>query len=310
MKSILKVSLLAATVLAAVGCQKEETKAPEQAATQVEATKAEATKADATAATEFKTEDDKAAYAMGVSFAQYLTQNMDKQEELGVSLSKDIILTGIQDAFAEKSQLSDEEIQTTLASLGDRVNKKLEEQQKVAAEKAAKDAAEAKSKGDEFRANFEKEDGVTKTDSGLLYKVITPAKDADAKSPKETDTVVVHYKGTLIDGTQFDSSYERNQPASFPLNQVITGWTEGLQLMKVGEKAELVLPPELAYGEHPTASIPGNSTLVFEVELLDIKDAEQVKKEQAEAAKNQPSQAQIQAAMEAEQKQMKAAQEQ
>jgi FKBP-type peptidyl-prolyl cis-trans isomerase FkpA len=128
-------------------------------------------------------------------------------------------------------------------------------------------AAAAKKAGDDFRAEFEKQDGVTKTDSGLLYQVETEGTGAQ---PKETDTVEVHYKGTLIDGTQFDSSYDRGQPATFPLNRVIPGWTEGVQLMKVGSKYKFVIPPELAYGEQDTPTIPANSTLVFEVELLKI----------------------------------------
>lgn len=302
MKPIFKVSLLAATVLLAVGCQKEETKAPEtEAATQVEQT-TDAAKSDTANTAEFKTEDDKAAYAIGLSFAQYLSQSMAKQSEIGLDLNQDLILEGIQDAFAEKGKLSDDELKATLESLDKRVAAQMEEKAKADAEKAKVEAEKNKKAGDEFRAKFEKEDGVTKTDSGLLYKVLTPAKDG-AASPKATDTVVVHYKGTLIDGTEFDSSYKRNAPATFPLDRVIPGWTEGVQLMKVGEKAEFVIPPELAYGEQASPSIPGNSTLVFEVELKEIKDPAQVKKEQEEAAKNQPSQADIQAAIEAAQAQ-------
>ncbi|EKO3989065.1 FKBP-type peptidyl-prolyl cis-trans isomerase, partial [Vibrio fluvialis] len=109
--------------------------------------------------------------------------------------------------------------------------------------------------------------GVKKTSTGLLYQVLTPAQ---GDSPKDTDTVQVHYKGTLTDGTQFDSSYDRGEPATFPLNRVIPGWTEGVQLMQVGSKYKFVIPPELAYGEQDTPTIPANSTLVFEVELLKI----------------------------------------
>ncbi|MEF1308336.1 FKBP-type peptidyl-prolyl cis-trans isomerase, partial [Vibrio owensii] len=114
-----------------------------------------------------------------------------------------------------------------------------------------------------------KQEGVVKTDSGLLYQVETPA---EGEKPKDTDTVQVHYKGTLIDGTQFDSSYDRGEPATFPLNRVIPGWTEGVQLMPVGSKFKFVIPPELAYGDQDTPSIPANSTLVFEVELLKIEN--------------------------------------
>lgn len=305
MKPIFKVSLLAATVLLAVGCQKEETEAPktDAPATEVVAkTDAKATdtaKSEESSSAQFKTEDDKAAYAIGLSFAQYLNQSMAKQSEIGLSLDQDLILEGIQDAFAETPKLDEKETEATLKGLDERVSTKLEAKAKEDAAKAKVEAEKNLKTGEDFRAKFEKEEGVTKTDSGLLYKVITPAKDENAASPKSTDTVVVHYKGTLIDGTEFDSSYKRNEPATFPLDRVIPGWTEGVQLMKVGEKAELVIPPELAYGDQASPSIPGNSTLVFEVELKEIKDPAEVK---AQAAK-QPSQAEIQAAIEAAQAQ-------
>ncbi len=141
--------------------------------------------------------------------------------------------------------------------------------QKLCKSKRLRKPAEAKKAGDDFRAEFEKQEGVVKTESGLLYKVETPA---EGEKPKDTDTVQVHYKGTLIDGTQFDSSYDRGEPATFPLNRVIPGWTEGVQLMPVGSKFKFVIPPELAYGDQDTPSIPANSTLVFEVELLKIEN--------------------------------------
>jgi peptidyl-prolyl cis-trans isomerase A (cyclophilin A) len=107
-----------------------------------------------------------------------------------------------------------------------------------------------------------------KTPSGLMYLVV---QDGNGASPKATDTVKVHYTGTFLDGRKFDSSVDRGQPAEFPLNRVIKGWTEGVQLMKVGGKCKLVCPPELAYGQQPPPGIPPNSTLVFDIELLDIK---------------------------------------
>ncbi|RIZ52387.1 FKBP-type peptidyl-prolyl cis-trans isomerase [Vibrio sp. PID23_8] len=255
MKSVLKVSLLAATVMLAVGCQKEETK-PE-AAPQAEQVQAETGKA-----VHFKTDDDKAAYAIGVSFANYLSASIEKPSEIGINLNKDLVLKGIEDVFNGNAAMNEEETREALESLDERVAETMQKQ-------AAEQAAEAKKAGDDFRAEFAKQEGVVKTDSGLLYEVITPA---EGEKPKDTDTVQVHYKGTLIDGTQFDSSYDRGEPATFPLNRVIPGWTEGVQLMPVGSKFKFVIPPELAYGDQDTASIPANSTLVFEVELLNVEN--------------------------------------
>ncbi|AAO09785.1 FKBP-type peptidyl-prolyl cis-trans isomerase [Vibrio vulnificus] len=257
MKSVLKVSLLAATVMLAVGCQKEEAKPA--AAPQAEQVQAETGKA-----VHFKSEDDKAAYAIGVSFANYLSASLDKPSEIGINLNKDLVLKGIEHVFAGNPELNEEETRAALEALDKRV---AETMQKKAAEKAEA----AKKAGDEFRAEFEKQEGVVKTDTGLLYQVITPA---EGEKPKDTDTVQVHYKGTLTDGTQFDSSYDRGEPATFPLNRVIPGWTEGVQLMPVGSKFKFVIPPELAYGAQDTPSIPANSTLVFEVELLKIENGD------------------------------------
>ncbi|MEH0688532.1 FKBP-type peptidyl-prolyl cis-trans isomerase [Vibrio cholerae] len=259
MKSIFKVSLLAATVALAAGCQKdEEPKTDTAPAT-------EQVQAETGKAVHFKTEDDKAAYAIGVSFANYLSTSLDKPNEIGISLNKDLVLKGIEHVFAGNPELSEEETRAALEALDQRV---AETMQKQAAEKAQA----AKAAGDEFRAEFEQQDGVVKTESGLLYQVMTAA---EGEQPKDTDTVQVHYKGTLIDGTQFDSSYDRGEPATFPLNRVIPGWTEGVQLMPVGSKFKFVIPPQLAYGEQDTPSIPANSTLVFEVELLKIENGEE-----------------------------------
>jgi FKBP-type peptidyl-prolyl cis-trans isomerase len=122
-------------------------------------------------------------------------------------------------------------------------------------------------KGKKYLDENKAKPGVKTTDSGLQYEVLTEGK---GKAPKATDIVQVHYKGTLIDGTEFDSSYKRGEPAEFPLNGVIKGWTEGLQLMKVGGKNRFVIPSDLAYGPSGNSSIPGNSVLVFEVELLKV----------------------------------------
>ena len=140
---------------------------------------------------------------------------------------------------------------------------------------ASKEAAEKnKAEGEKFLAENKTKDGVKTTASGLQYKVL---KEGSGASPKETDTVVTNYRGTLIDGTEFDSSYKRNEPASFPVNRVIKGWTEALQLMKPGAKYQLFIPSSLAYGERGAGQLIGpNATLIFEVELLSIKPPEPV----------------------------------
>ncbi len=124
--------------------------------------------------------------------------------------------------------------------------------------------------GDKFRAEYEKKSGVKKTASGLLYKI---EKAGEGESPKATDTVKVHYKGTLPDGTVFDSSYDRGEPIEFQLNQLIPAWVEAIPMLKKGGKMEIVLPPQLGYGDRPAGKIPANSTLKFEIELLDFKAA-------------------------------------
>jgi FKBP-type peptidyl-prolyl cis-trans isomerase len=128
---------------------------------------------------------------------------------------------------------------------------------------------DTKANGAAYLAENGKKEDVTTTDSGLQYTVMT---EGDGAKPGATDTVTVHYRGTLLDGTEFDSSYSRNQPASFGLNQVIPGWTEGVQLMNIGSKYKFVVPYELAYGERGAGqSIGPYETLIFEVELLEIK---------------------------------------
>ena len=133
-----------------------------------------------------------------------------------------------------------------------------------------KDAADNEAKGKVYREKFAKEKGVKTSATGLVYKV---EKEGTGAAPKDSDTVVVNYKGTLIDGKEFDNSYTRGEPLSFRLDGVIPGWTEGLKNIKKGGKIQLVIPPDPAYGKTGVPGIPANSTLVFDVELLDIKPA-------------------------------------
>lgn len=258
MKSIFKVSLLAATVAFAVGCQDEASKSEASTSAVTESA------ANMRAGT-FGSEDQKAGYAVGVLLSTHIKQNIDTQKEFIPGLNSDDVLAGIGDGLHGKASLTDEEVEAMLEELNTRVAKAMEEKMKTEAANNAK-------AGEEFRAKFEKEEGVVKTESGLLYKVM---KEAEGPKPKATDVVVVHYSGTLVDGTKFDSSYDREQPATFPLNAVIPGWTEGVQLMNVGSKYKFVIPAELGYGEQASQTIPANSTLVFEVELLEIKSKEE-----------------------------------
>ena len=271
MKSLLKVTLLATTMAVALH-------APLTLA--AEATTAPAApQAPKNAA--FNNEDQQSAYALGASLGRYMDNSLKEQEKLGIKLDKQQLIAGVQDAFAGKSKLSDEEIEQTLQAFEGRVKG-------AAQAKMEKDAKENAEKGDAYAAKFAKESGVKKSDSGLLYKV---EKEGSGNAPKESDTVVVNYKGTLIDGTEFDNSYTRGEPLSFRLDGVIPGWTEGLKHVKKGGKIKLVIPPQLAYGKNGVPGIPANSTLVFDVELLDIKSAPKAdEKAQAPAAADKKAQ--------------------
>ena len=243
MKNVFKISLLAAAVALTVACnEKKET----------------------VAAVNLEDAQNKAAYAIGSSFSQQVNTILAKQAEIGMELDKEIILQGITDTLRGNGRLTDEEVKETLAAYSAEVQAAAEKQMK---EEAAKTAEEGKA----FLAENAKVEGVTVTESGLQYSVITKA---EGPKPTAEDTVTVHYVGTLIDGTEFDSSIKRGQPATFPLNRVIPGWTEGLQLMSVGEKYKFVIPAELAYGEQGAGSIPPGATLLFDVELLEIIAAE------------------------------------
>ena len=165
--------------------------------------------------------------------------------------------------------MTSEEIEATMASLRERMIEKQRAQMKArgARPNIGEMAMKNKAEGRQFLAENKTKDGVVELPSGLQYKM---TREGTGKSPSATDKVTVHYRGTLLDGTEFDSSIKRGKPATFPLNRVIRGWTEGLQLMKEGAKHTLYIPSDLAYGDRGNPSIPPGSTLIFEVELLKV----------------------------------------
>ena len=209
------------------------------------------------------TEADKQSYAIGSSMGKYLSENLKQNKELGINLDEKMIIGGIKDALAGKAQLTDEEIRTVMMALETQARKLQAEQQEKLAQSAI-------AEGEKFLAENAKKEGITVTESGLQFEVLTAG---EGDKPLATDRVTVHYKGTLLDGTEFDSSYGRGEPSTFGLNQVISGWTEGVQHMPVGSKYKFYIPSELAYGTRGSGRIPANSTLIFEIELLDIQKA-------------------------------------
>ncbi|MBM3849294.1 MAG: FKBP-type peptidyl-prolyl cis-trans isomerase [Verrucomicrobia bacterium] len=208
----------------------------------------------------FKTELEKHSYAMGVLLVGDIKRQLSRGN---YEHDPEVIIKAFSEALRGKPTLiTDGEANIILRNYTTQLRKKAEEKRKEDGEKAKVD-------GELFLASNKAKAGVQSTPSGLQYKVLTTGRGAQ---PKGDDIVEVHYRGTLIDGTEFDSSITRGQPASFGLNRVIKGWTEGLQLMQVGSKYQLVIPSELAYGPNGSPpKIPPHSTLVFEVELLSVK---------------------------------------
>lgn len=211
---------------------------------------------------EEKALDEKAAsYAVGALMGGQMKDLVDAHKEV-ITYDNARILDGLKDALEGKVDVrKDENVQKTLEA----IEAKLVSASKAKAEAIAKSAQE---EGDKYRADFAKGKDVKTTKSGLLYKIENAGK---GEAIKATDTVKVHYTGKLPNGKVFDSSVARGQPVEFQLNQVIPGWTEGLQLVKKGGKIQLVIPPALGYGKQGAgASIPPNSTLIFDVEVLDV----------------------------------------
>ncbi len=202
-----------------------------------------------------KTQTDSVSYAIGLDIGKNLkSQNIE--------VSADVLAHGIKDIIdSNETLLTEAEAQEVIMAFQKRLMAKHEEMMKAQGDKN-------KLAGEEFLAANKAKEGVVTLPSGLQYKVI---KMGNGKKPKATDNVTVHYRGTLIDGTEFDSSIGRGEPATFQLDQVIKGWTEGVQLMPVGSKFEFYIPSELGYGERGAGQlIQPNSTLIFEVELISI----------------------------------------
>jgi len=226
---------------------------------------------DKSADVELKTEDQKASYALGFRSAE----QMSAMENLDL----DAMVAGLRDGFGDEpeSRLGEEADMDQL--IRDYQTRMMEARQKKMEEQAQANLKE----GQAFLEENADKDGVEATDSGLQYQVLESG-DEGAQSPTLEDTVEVHYKGMLRDGTVFDSSIERDKPAVFGLKHIIPGWQEALPMMKVGDKWKLFLPPELGYGEQGAGGDIGpNEVLIFEVELLDVKD-QGAKKKQAEEA--------------------------
>lgn len=248
---LFKPTLVAVALIAVAGCQEK------------------AVKEEVVKAPTLETEVQKQAYGLGASIGMYMQRNLEEHDKLGLSLDKELIVRGFVDSIEGKAVIEKEEIQALLMNLDATMKEK--QQAKIAAEAEASLAEGAK-----YLEENAKKEGVQVTESGIQYVVLS---EGNGDKPAATDTVKVHYKGTFLNGETFDSSYDRNEPAVFPLNRVIKGWTEGVQLMPVGSKYKFTIPSDLAYGPNGNPPrIPGNSVLEFEIELLEIQKQEESEK--------------------------------
>tara|TARA_R110002124_G_scaffold184788_2_gene352238 strand:+ start:103 stop:891 length:789 start_codon:yes stop_codon:yes gene_type:complete len=256
-KATLALAVLSALALTA--CQKQEAtdKTATEATTEV--------KAEASTAKTYTTEKEQHSYALGASMGLFAQNRLGQQKDLGIDYDEAALMAGFKDGLANTTQYTVPELQE-LTRASDMKLKTAQDEKANAA--SVTNVAE----GAAYLAENAKKEGVTTTASGLQYEVLT---QGEGKSPaSETSSVKVHYRGTLLDGTEFDSSYSRGEPATFPLNRVIAGWTEGVQLMKEGSKYRFTIPSNLAYGERATGNITPNSTLIFDVELLEVIEPE------------------------------------
>ena len=248
--------LAAGMLLGSAYSQGQQTPAAKPPAAPAATTRRTAPAAKASAPLALTTQKAKFSYALGMN----LGASFKKQS---VPVDPNILARGIKDALAGgKTALTEEQARAVLMEVQTEVRKKQQEEMQAAGEASKKEGAT-------FLADNKSKDGIVTLPSGLQYKVLT---QGTGPKPTASDTVVCNYRGTLINGAEFDSSYKRGEPATFPVNGVIKGWTEALQLMPVGSKWQLFIPSDLAYGERsPAPEIGPNSTLIFEVELLSIK---------------------------------------
>ncbi len=269
--------LAAATMLAGVGSAQQTPPASKPAASTPAAPAATTPKAEnAPGSAEdknadlgpFKTRTEKFSYALGMNIGSGLGANLKKQS---VEVNSDLVAQGLKDSMSGgKTLLTEEQEKAVLTQVQNEIRK---EQQEKAEQLGAKNKAE----GEAFLAANKSKEGVVTLPDGLQYKILTAG---TGPKPAATDSVVCNYKGTLIDGTEFDSSYKRGQPATFGVSQVIKGWTEALELMPVGSKWQLFIPSSLGYGERGAGGDIGpNATLIFEVELISILDKNADKKD-------------------------------
>jgi len=238
------------------------TTAAAPAKTQTPAAKKPAVAAKSPATFTLKTDKDKASYALGMNIGN----GLHRQE---VPVDPAIVARGLRDALTgTKLLLTDQEAQAALTQLKNQVTQKMQAQQQEQQAKAHETGAAARKAGDEFLAANKSKEGVVTLPSGLQYKILTTG---TGPKPTASDTVSCNYRGTLINGKEFDSSYKRGEPTSFPVGGVIKGWTEALQLMPVGSKWQLFIPSDMAYGDRGAGTDIGpGETLIFEVELLSI----------------------------------------
>lgn len=238
MKKVFRTSALTVIVLLLFGCQDKSNRAH----------------------VELDSDAQKTAYAIGASVGSFAGRTLKQHDDLGVHLDRSLVQQGLLDAIDNKVIMSEEDMGETLRMHEKKMNT-------IAQEKAKEQREETRQTAAKYLEENAKKTGVTVTESGLQYEVIEQGEGA---KPALSDTVTVHYTGMLVDGTVFDSSRERGEPATFPLANVIKGWAEGVSLMSVGSRYRLVIPSELAYGERKVGTIPAESALIFDVELISI----------------------------------------